>query len=77
MTEVNRQQLEERLAALHHELELGERRLQELDQERNQVRDTVLRISGAVRVLQELLGDLPAAPAPANAVDHVEGAATT
>jgi hypothetical protein len=77
MTEVNRQQLQTRLAALQDELELGERRLQELDVERNRVRDTVLRISGALQVLQELLGDLPVAPASADAVDHVESPAKT
>jgi hypothetical protein len=77
MTEVNRQQLQERLAALQHELEIGERRLQELDLERNQVRDTVLRISGAMQVLHELLGDSPVAPARADAIDRVESAANT
>jgi hypothetical protein len=77
MTEVNRQQLQARLAALQDELEIGERRLQELDVERNRVRDTVLRISGALQVLQELLGDPPVAPASAGAVDHVESAAKT
>jgi predicted nuclease with TOPRIM domain len=43
-----------RLAELQRELEAGQRRLRELDAEREQVRDTLLRISGAIQVLSEL-----------------------
>ncbi len=44
-----------RLDELELELSKGQRRLETLDQERQQVRDTLLRISGAIQVLQELL----------------------
>ncbi len=44
-----------RLDELELELTKGQRRLETLDQERQQVRDTLLRISGAIQVLQELL----------------------
>ena len=46
----------DRLTVLQHELQLGEARLRELQQEQTQVQQTLLRISGAVQVLQELLG---------------------
>lgn len=47
--------MNERLAQLRAELEKGQQRLRLLDQERQEVRDTMLRISGAIRVLEELL----------------------
>jgi hypothetical protein len=46
----------DRLTVLRHELQLGETRLRELDREQAQVQQTVLRISGAIQVLDELLG---------------------
>ena len=52
-----RAQLEARLAALQKEFETGERRLQELELQQAQLRDTLLRISGAIQVLKEELGD--------------------
>ncbi len=50
-----RQQLEGRLLELQDELAVGERRLRTLEMEQAQLRDTLLRISGAIQVLQELL----------------------
>jgi septal ring factor EnvC (AmiA/AmiB activator) len=47
--------MNERLVQLRAELEKGEHRLRQLDRERQEVRDTMLRISGAIRVLEELL----------------------
>lgn len=47
--------MNERLQELRAELEKGRQRMDELDRERQQVRDTMLRISGAIRVLEELL----------------------
>jgi hypothetical protein len=47
--------MNERIAQLRAELEKGEQRLRLLDRERQEVRDTMLRISGAIRVLEELL----------------------
>ena len=47
--------LQARLGDLREELTKGERHLEVLDQQRQQVRDTLLRISGAIQVLDELL----------------------
>jgi prefoldin subunit 5 len=60
--------MEQRLAELRQELERGEAHLELLDRQRQEVRDTLLRISGAIQVLEELVGaDAPPgeqAPAP-------------
>jgi predicted nuclease with TOPRIM domain len=52
--------LRERLQELRGEMETGRERLAALERERTEVRDTLLRISGAVQVLEELLGERPA-----------------
>lgn len=54
--------LSARLQELRAELARGEAQLAELDQRRAAMRDTLLRISGAVQVLQELLEQHPAPP---------------
>jgi hypothetical protein len=47
----------DRLTVLRHELQLGESRLREMEREQAQLQQTLLRISGAVQVLQELVDD--------------------
>ena len=47
--------LHTRLGELRLELEKGQRHLDLLDQQRQQVRNTLLRITGAIQVLEELL----------------------
>ena len=49
-----------RLEALKAELAMGERRLRALDMERQSLRDTLLRIDGAIAVLEELITAVPA-----------------
>lgn len=44
----------ERLLALRKELEKGQQQMALLDQRRQELRDTILRISGAIQVLEEL-----------------------
>jgi hypothetical protein len=44
-----------RLEELRAELEKGQRHLEGLDRQRQEMRDTLLRISGAIQVLEELL----------------------
>jgi hypothetical protein len=50
-----RERLEERLEALRIERQAGERLLARLAAEQTEVEHTLLRISGAIQVLEELL----------------------
>ncbi len=67
-----RERLERRLEDLRGELAMGEKQLAELDAQREQLKNTLLRISGAIQVLEEELGggedggaeDEPAAGSP-------------
>jgi uncharacterized coiled-coil protein SlyX len=51
------QQLEQRLAQLREEFSAGQNVLAEIDQRRANVQQTLLRIGGAIQVLEELLKD--------------------
>lgn len=51
------EQLRIRLEGLKKEFEMGQNRLRELETEEAYVRETLLRISGAIQVLEELLKD--------------------
>jgi hypothetical protein len=55
-----REQLEKRLAALRAEHESGQRALAELEEKQAVLSTTMLRISGAIQVLEEELAALPA-----------------
>ena len=48
--------LEERLQELETEYERGQEQMAFMDQKRSELRDTMLRISGAIQVLKELAG---------------------
>ena len=50
-----REQLQTRLTELKREFETGQAKLQELEQQQIRLRETLLRISGAIQVLDELL----------------------
>lgn len=50
-----RDQLEQRLSQLNVQYETGQRMLAELVEKENQLRNNLLRISGAMQVLEELL----------------------
>lgn len=50
-----REQIEARLVALRSEHDKGQLQLQQLQNQVNGLRETVLRISGAIMVLEELL----------------------
>jgi prefoldin subunit 5 len=47
-------ELQVRLDALRKEMEVGQQRMQELERQLSQLRDTMLRISGAIQVLEEI-----------------------
>jgi hypothetical protein len=51
-----KQQLEQRLEELRAELEAGQKTLAELESKEKNLRNTLLRISGAIKVLEEELG---------------------
>lgn len=58
-----RDQMELRLDELKHEYEAGQKMLADLEQKRMSLEQTMLRISGAIQVLEEMLATDPAAPA--------------
>ena len=49
------EQLEKRLKELKTEFDKGQTKVQELEEQTNSLRNTLLRISGAIQVLEELL----------------------
>ncbi len=51
-----REQLQARLTLLQKEFQTGQARLREVETQQAILRDTLLRISGAIQVLEELLG---------------------
>jgi ABC-type Fe3+-hydroxamate transport system substrate-binding protein len=61
-----REQLERRVGELRAEQEKGQQVLAELDAQQAELRQTLLRINGAIQVLEELLADAadPAATGP-------------
>jgi len=50
-----RDQMQSRLEVLRQEFETGQARLRELERQESVLRETMLRISGAIQVLEELL----------------------
>ena len=52
-----RDRLQARLGELKKEFATGQARLQELEKQQIYLRETMLRISGAIQVLEELLAD--------------------
>ena len=53
-----KERLEQRLRELRKEFESGQRMLADLENQRANLQQTILRISGAIQVLEELLGFL-------------------
>ena len=50
-----RDQIDQRLSQLQSEFESGQKLLRDLEVRQQELRDTLLRIGGAIQVLQELL----------------------
>jgi len=65
-----REQIQARLEELKKELETGQAELQKVEMQRTHLRETVLRIDGAVQVLEELLAREP--QGQQNGPDHSE-----
>jgi len=51
-----REQLEQRLKELHEEFDSGQKMLAEVEARGDSLRQSILRISGAIQVLEEELG---------------------
>lgn len=66
------QQLNHRLQQLQQEYQKGQQKLQQLDQERKAMYETLLRIAGAIQVLEEELGKENGQAVPAAAVAEHE-----
>ena len=68
-----RQQLEQRLVTLKSEYEKGQTQLRQLESQSSSLRETLLRISGAIMVIEEALSS----PAPVTLGDthQAEGSA--
>jgi hypothetical protein len=54
---IMREQMQTRLEALRKEIEIGQAELEKVESQRTYLRETMLRISGAITVLEELLAD--------------------
>jgi prefoldin subunit 5 len=54
-----------RLELLRQEFEAGQQQLATIESQRAQLTETLLRISGAIQVLEELAGERPLEEAPA------------
>ena len=70
-----RKQIEERLCALQSEFKAGQEILAELETRQSNVRSTLVRISGALQVLEELLKEEPSVPFDPNTTSDVATAA--
>lgn len=60
-----REQVEQRVGELKAELHKGQQMLAELEGKEAELRQALLRISGAIQVLEELLAGTPAPPVAA------------
>jgi hypothetical protein len=58
--------MEQKLSELREEYKRGQQHLDLLDQQRQRTRDTLLRIAGAIQVLEELQQQTNGAPPGAN-----------
>ena len=54
-----RERIQTRLEALRKEIEIGQAELEKVENQRTYLRETMLRISGAIKVLEELLVEEP------------------
>lgn len=52
-----REQVQDRLTILREEFEKGRAEVEQIEQQRAYLRETMLRISGAIQVLEELLAE--------------------
>jgi len=70
-------QVKVRIEALRKEMETGQQRMQDLERQLAQVRDTMLRISGAIQVLEEIQGQAAAIEATSDKGNSADELAET
>jgi hypothetical protein len=68
---MTRDRMEARLAELRTDFGDGERALRELDARREQLQVSLLRVGGAIQVLEELLSAEPSEPSATSRTDTV------
>jgi prefoldin subunit 5 len=68
-----REQAKLRLEELKKEFETGQSQLQELDRQQTRLRETLLRISGAIQILDEMLASESSQPQDHPASSQVAG----
>jgi hypothetical protein len=71
-----REQIEERLSTLQAEFKAGQEILADLETREINVRSTLVRISGAIQVLEELLNQEVSPRFCAETTSEIKGAAT-
>jgi len=71
-----REQMENRLRELQTEFEVGQKVMGELEIRQANLRSTLLRIGGAMQVLEELLGEKKGSAADENALLSTTAVAT-
>jgi predicted nuclease with TOPRIM domain len=69
--------VQSRLDELRNEMNVGQQRMQDLERELARLRDTMLRISGAIQVLEELQAAAATADNGNGAPDPAEAASGT
>jgi predicted nuclease with TOPRIM domain len=67
-----KERLQKRLQSLQAEYEAGQKMLADLEAKQNSVRETVLRISGAIQVIEEELANMESEETPAVTEPQVE-----
>ena len=65
--------IQKRLATLRIEFQTGQAKLQHLEREQHSVRETLLRISGAIQVLEEILDERQSPNSCSSAKETIHG----
>jgi prefoldin subunit 5 len=68
--------LQQRLQQLKTEYEAGQKVMADLQAKQANLRDTILRISGAIQVLEEILSEVPVETTPVNGEGSTEAIPT-
>ena len=71
-----REKLQQRLQSLKTEYEAGQKMMAELEAKQANLRDTLLRISGAIQVLEETISEDPVETTPVNGEGSTEAIPT-